>query len=98
MHKISKVQDWIEKHIERRISRGRQWREELCATPESLLYFGSDRISAFRDDSEVNFVYAHTSGHTPVADLQRLAAALNLRKLVPIHTEHGEDFPISLQT
>jgi ribonuclease J len=24
--------------------------------------------------------------------LQRLAAALNPRKLVPIHTEHGEDF------
>ena len=40
----------------------------------------------------VNFVYAHTSGHAPVADLQRLAAALNPRKLVPIHTEHGEDF------
>ncbi len=55
-------------------------------------YFGSDRISAFRNDPAVNFVYAHTSGHAPVADLQRLAAALNPRKLVPIHTEHGEDF------
>ena len=55
-------------------------------------YFGSDRISAFRLDPSVNFVYAHTSGHAPVADLQRLAKALNPRKLVPIHTEHGEDF------
>jgi ribonuclease J len=55
-------------------------------------YFGSDKISGYRSDPEVNFVYAHTSGHAPVADLQRLAAALNPRKLVPIHTERGEDF------
>jgi len=55
-------------------------------------YFGSDRIAACRSDPAVNFVYAHTSGHAPVADLQRLAEALNPRKLVPVHTEHGEDF------
>jgi ribonuclease J len=55
-------------------------------------YFGSERVSAYRTDAAVNFVYAHTSGHAPVADLQRLATALNPRKLVPIHTEHGEDF------
>ncbi len=55
-------------------------------------YFGSDKISAYRSDSAINFVYAHTSGHAPVDDLQRLAKALNPRKLVPIHTEHGEDF------
>lgn len=55
-------------------------------------YFGTDRISAYRSDPAVNFVYAHTSGHAPVADLQRLAAALKPRKLVPMHTEHGEDF------
>ena len=55
-------------------------------------YFGSDRVSACRRDPAVNFVYAHTSGHAPVEDLERLAAALNPRKLVPIHTEHGEDF------
>jgi ribonuclease J len=55
-------------------------------------YFGSDRISACRSDPAVNFVYAHTSGHAPVADLQKLAEALNPRQLIPIHTEHGEDF------
>jgi ribonuclease J len=55
-------------------------------------YFGSSNIAAYREDPAVNFAYAHTSGHAPVADLQRLAAALNPRKLVPIHTEHGEDF------
>jgi len=55
-------------------------------------YFGSDRIAAYRMAPDINFVYAHTSGHAPVDDLQRLAKALNPRKLVPIHTEHGEDF------
>jgi ribonuclease J len=54
--------------------------------------FGSPQISAYRSDPAINFVYAHTSGHAPVADLQRLAAALNPRMLVPIHTEHGEEF------
>ena len=55
-------------------------------------YFGSDRISSFRRDPAVNFVYAHTSGHAPVKDLQRLAAALNARKLIPIHTEVPDSF------
>jgi ribonuclease J len=55
-------------------------------------YFGSDQIAAYRSDPAVNFVYAHTSGHAPVEDLQRLAAALKPHILVPVHTEHGEDF------
>jgi ribonuclease J len=55
-------------------------------------YFGSDRVSAFRSDPAVNFVYAHTSGHAPVEDLKKLAKALKPRELVPIHTQHGEDF------
>ncbi|MFZ1086779.1 MAG: MBL fold metallo-hydrolase RNA specificity domain-containing protein, partial [Terracidiphilus sp.] len=55
-------------------------------------YFGSDQIAAYRSDQAVHFVCAHTSGHAPVADLQRLATALKPKKLVPIHTEHGEDF------
>jgi ribonuclease J len=55
-------------------------------------YFGSDRISAFRSDPEVHFVYAHTSGHAPVEDLKKLATALKPRMLVPIHTEHAERF------
>lgn len=55
-------------------------------------YFGSERIATFREDPEVNFVYAHTSGHAPVEDLRRLAAALKPKTLVPIHTEYAEDF------
>ena len=44
----------------------------------------------FRDDlaaAGVPMVSAHTSGHAGVADLQRLVAALNPGRVVPIHTE-----------
>jgi ribonuclease J len=67
-----------------------QWLGYLDGTHAD--YYGSDEISAYRSDPAINFVYAHTSGHAPVADLQRLAAALKPRMLVPIHTEYGEDF------
>jgi ribonuclease J len=67
-----------------------QWLGYLDGNPAD--YFGSDRISAYRSDPAVNFVYSHTSGHATVADLQRLATALKPRMLVPIHTEHGEEF------
>jgi ribonuclease J len=53
---------------------------------------GSDRIAAYRADPNVNFVYAHTSGHATIEDLKRLSEALSPRQLIPIHTEHGEDF------
>jgi ribonuclease J len=55
-------------------------------------YYGSDQIAAYQQDPEVNFVYAHTSGHAPVEDLQRLATALKPKHLVPIHTEYAGDF------
>jgi ribonuclease J len=55
-------------------------------------YFGSDKISRFRRDPAFNFVYAHSSGHAPLKDLQKLAAALKPKMLVPIHTEDAEGF------
>jgi hypothetical protein len=55
-------------------------------------YFGSEKVSAFRSDPAVNFVYAHTSGHATVEDLQKLVEALNPKMLVPVHTESPEDF------
>jgi ribonuclease J len=36
--------------------------------------------------------HCHTSGHAPVADLQRLAKALAPKMLVPIHSFHPEEF------
>jgi ribonuclease J len=67
-----------------------QWLGYLDGTHAG--YFGSEKIGAFRSDPAVNFVYAHSSGHAPVADLQKLAAALKPRQLVPIHTAYGEEF------
>jgi ribonuclease J len=67
-----------------------QWLGYLDGThPE---YFGSEQIAACRSDPAVNFIYAHTSGHAPVEDLQKMAAALNPRILVPIHTAYGAEF------
>jgi len=60
-------------------------------------YYGSDQIAAYQQDPEVNFVYAHTSGHAPVEDLQRLATALKPKLLVPIHTEYAGDFASSFE-
>jgi ribonuclease J len=67
-----------------------QWLGYLDGThPE---YFGSDEIADFRSDPAINFVYAHTSGHAPVEDLQKMVAALNPKIIVPIHTVHGGEF------
>lgn len=35
----------------------------------------------------------HASGHAPVADLQRFAAAVGARQVVPIHTDAPHSFP-----
>jgi ribonuclease J len=67
-----------------------QWLGYLDGTHTE--YFGSDRIAAFRSDPEINFIYAHSSGHAPLKDLQKLAAALKPKMLVPIHTEDAEGF------
>lgn len=67
-----------------------QWLGYLDGThPE---YFGSAEVAALRSDPEINFFYAHSSGHATLEDLQKLAAALKPKKLVPIHTENAECF------
>lgn len=55
-------------------------------------YFGAEAISGYRNDPQINFVYAHTSGHATVEDLKRFAKALKPKTLVPVHTECGEVF------
>jgi len=59
-------------------------------------YYGAEAMAAYRSDPQVNFVYAHTSGHATVEDLKSFAEALKPKKLVPIHTEcsmkYGEIF------
>jgi ribonuclease J len=67
-----------------------QWLGYLDGTHTD--YFGSVQIAAFRSDPEVKFIYAHSSGHAPLADLQKLAAALKPKILIPIHTEDADGF------
>jgi ribonuclease J len=40
----------------------------------------------------VSFVEHHTSGHAPLHDLKRLAAAVKPARIVPIHTEGAQEF------
>jgi len=55
-------------------------------------YFGAETMAAYRNDPQVNFVYAHTSGHATVEDLQTFAGALNPKMLVPVHSESPQQF------
>jgi len=52
-------------------------------------YFGAEEMAAYRGDPQVNFVYAHTSGHATVKDLKAFANALKPKQLIPIHTEYS---------
>jgi ribonuclease J len=55
-------------------------------------YGGAEAIAAYRNDPQINFVYAHTSGHATVEDLKTFAEALKPKMLVPVHTEYGNKF------
>ena len=46
----------------------------------------SRRVLAWLEDNGIPWESIHTSGHAPVRDLKRLAAALAPRRLVPIHS------------
>lgn len=43
-------------------------------------------------EAGVPLVVDHTSGHAPVVDFQRIVAALQPVRLVPIHTEAAESY------
>jgi ribonuclease J len=55
-------------------------------------YYGAEAIAAYRNDPQINFVYAHTSGHATVRDLQTFAKALRPKMLVPVHTGYRDMF------
>jgi ribonuclease J len=67
-----------------------QWLGYLKCTDKE--YYGAEAVAKYREDPEVNFVYAHTSGHAVLHDLQRLAEAVKPKTLIPIHTEYGDEF------
>lgn len=54
--------------------------------------YGAKEVSSYRDDPNVNYTYAHTSGHAPINDLQRFANAMNPRYLIPVHTKYPQDY------
>jgi len=53
---------------------------------------GVEVLKRLRNDPRVNYVYAHTTGHALLEDLQRLAGALNPRILIPVHTDYPQEF------
>ncbi len=55
-------------------------------------YYGAEAIAGYQNDPQINFVYAHTSGHATVEDLKNFAGALNPKMLVPVHTECSQIF------
>lgn len=67
-----------------------QWLGYLSCKDED--YYGAEAMAGYRRDPQVNFVYAHTSGHATVEDLKMFAEALNPKMLVPVHTEHGGQY------
>lgn len=67
-----------------------QWRGYLKCSNEECL--GAQEMAAYQNDPRVNFVYAHTSGHATMEDLQEFADALQPKALIPIHTEHAGAF------
>lgn len=46
-------------------------------------------LSSLKNDPNIRFEVIHTSGHAIIADLKKLVAALNPKKILPIHTEDG---------
>ena len=50
------------------------------------------RLRADLAGAGVPLVEHHTSGHSPIADLKRLVAALNPARVVPIHTDGAAEY------
>jgi ribonuclease J len=53
---------------------------------------GYKKLRELQNNPKINFVYIHSSGHAFIKDLQRFATALKPKILIPIHTEHPDDF------
>ena len=60
--------------------------------PGYLKEQGAQRVTRWLEDHSMPWQTIHTSGHASVADLQRFAAALAPRKLVPIHSFETDRF------
>ncbi|WP_131114267.1 MBL fold metallo-hydrolase [Lichenihabitans psoromatis] len=60
-------------------------------------YLAEDRGVALRaalDTANIPLTAIHTSGHASLVDLQRLAAAMKPKSIVPIHSLEGHNYPL----
>lgn len=56
-------------------------------------YSNVKTVKMFKNLQEnYHWIYAHTSGHADLDALKKFASALSPKKLIPIHTEHKEEF------
>jgi ribonuclease J len=53
---------------------------------------GFKKFVDLENNPNIDFYDVHTSGHASVNDLQKLAEVLKFKMIVPIHTEHAEDY------
>ena len=49
-------------------------------------------LPKLKKDTEINLISIHTSGHAVIDDLKRMVVAIKPKKLIPIHTEHGQKY------
>jgi len=54
--------------------------------PGYLNSLSGERMREWLRDRQISLTVLHSSGHAPVEDLQRLAAAINADRVIPIHT------------
>lgn len=55
-------------------------------------YLQEAKYQAIKDHPRISFHEIHTSGHAVRDDLKRMVAAVQAKRLVPIHTEHGDAY------
>jgi ribonuclease J len=67
---------------------------EHCGVVYSIWsgYLKEPKYQDIKQNPKVTFHEIHTSGHAVREDLQRLAAAVQAKRLVPVHTEKGEGY------
>jgi len=78
--------------------------DEVNVTKANIIYsqwlgyleseFSDDKlVTLFKDlKSKYNWFYAHTSGHADKATLKKFSSSINPKNLIPIHTEHKDEF------
>jgi len=69
-------------------------RLEQCGVIYSMWsgYLKEPKYQGIKQHPKVDFHEIHTSGHAVREDLQRLVTAVQAKRLVPVHTEHGDSY------